>query len=94
MKNRIFRTAIALLCLALILLYASAVFLPHDHERCDSHCIACTVMETGKSIFAGLTSLSLLVALDPTEQLLALLGPEGIFSIKNTPVKLRVKLSN
>jgi hypothetical protein len=94
MKMHFMKSAVAIFCVMLILLYASAVFLPHDHNGCDSECVACTVIETSKKLLACLLICVLLTNVGLFEKIFLAAGIDKILLIKNTPVKLRVKLSN
>lgn len=94
MKKHLLNSIIALFCVMLILLYASAVFLPHDHNGCDSECVACTVIETSKKLLVCLLICVLLTNVGLFEKIFWAVGIDNILLIKNTPVKLRVKLSN
>ena len=94
MKMHLFWRVVSLICVALIVLYASAVFLPHDHEDCDSECVACVVIERIEKLISGLTVCALLTGLILSDRAFAIAEICGIKILKNTPVKLRVKLSN
>ena len=94
MKKHLMKNAVALFCIMLILLYASAVFLPHDHNGCDSECVACAVIETSKKILTCLIICVLLTNIGLFDKLFLAIGIDKIILIKNTPVKLRVKLSD
>lgn len=94
MKKHLMKNAVALFCIMLILLYASAVFLPHDHNGCDSECVACAVIETSKKILTCLIICVLLTNIGLFDKLFLAVDIDKTIPIKNTPVKLRVKLSN
>ena len=53
-------SAIALICILFVILYASAVFLPHDHHGCDSECIACAVARKWEILISGMVLCALL----------------------------------
>ena len=94
MKMHLLKSVVAIFCIMLILLYASAVFLPHDHSGCDNECAACTVIETCKKLFAGLAVCALAAGIIPLDRVFTIAAIHGCIILKNTPVKLRVKLSN
>lgn len=94
MKMHLAKSVIALFCILLILLYASAVFLPHDHNGCESECVVCAVIETSKKMFACFLICVLLMNVDLFEKQFLSVEIDKTLLIKNTPVKLRVKLSN
>ena len=94
MKMHMLRRVIAIFCIALILLYASAVFLPHDHNGCDSECVACVAIETIKKLFSCFAAYALLMGILPTDRISTVAVSCGYLILKNTPVKLRDKLSN
>ena len=93
MKKGLFR-AMALICILLVILYASAVFLPHDHQGCDSECVACAVIEKWETLISGMAICALLCGFDLYDKVLTTIGHDHIAQTENTPVKLRVKLSN
>ncbi len=94
MKMHLTKSVIALFCIMFILLYASAVFLPHDHSGCDNECAACTAIESCKKLFAGLAVCVLVAGFIPLDQAFTIAAIHGCIILKNTPVKLRVKLSD
>ena len=94
MKKHMIKSIVAIFCIALVLLYASAVFLPHDHNGCDSECVACLAIETIEKLFAACAACGMLSGIIPFDRIIAVAGVCGNSIIKNTPVKLRDKLSN
>ena len=87
-------SAIALICILFVILYASAVFLPHDHHGCDSECIACAVAGKWEILISGMVLCALLCGFDLFDKVFTTAGHDHIAQTENTPVKLRVKLSN
>ena len=84
----------AVLCVILIIAYASVVFLPHSHDSVDTDCTACLIIE---SSFELLFAIAILLAV-------VWLVHFFVFNYKpyihissgreSTPVGLKVKLSN
>ena len=84
----------AVLCVVLIVAYASVVFLPHSHDSVDSDCVACLIIQSSVELFLG-------AALLPA---IGWMFKYFIFNYKpyihissgreSTPVGLKVKLSD
>ena len=94
MKNRLLMRVVVMLCILFVILYASAVFLPHDHDSCDSECIACTIIEKWEVLVSGMMMCALMFGFDLFDKVFTSADLNKIVQTKNTPVKLRVKLSN
>ena len=94
MKMHQLKRIVALFCIILIVLYASAVFLPHDHNGCESECVACVAIETIEKLFLFFAACALLTGILPIDRVFLVAGICGNSILKNTPVKLRDKLSN
>ena len=50
MNNRIFKLLMAVVCILLVLVYASAMLLPHSHESGDENCAACALIKSSSGL--------------------------------------------
>ena len=53
MNNQKFRRLLAFICILLVLVYASALLLPHSHEDGDEHCVICALIKVTGGIPAA-----------------------------------------
>ena len=53
MNQRRLKGAIAILCILVLLAYASIVFLPHAHECAGVDCSVCAIIETSRNLLLG-----------------------------------------
>lgn len=53
MNNRIFRRLLAVVCILLVLVYTSALLLPHSHEGGSEECAACAFLKSSCGILAA-----------------------------------------
>lgn len=92
-QNKIFKSTVTILCIALILAYASVIFLSYTHECVGTDCAICAMIETSRNF---LLALALSASLWLTN--FACFISNARFSIMSvrgkTPVGLKVKLSN
>ena len=93
LDNRLKR-CIALLCIIIIIVYASLMFFLHSHECLDADCSICALVETSRGKLIGsaliaigfqLTTIAFLIS---REYKVKPLGGD------TTPVALKVKLSD
>ena len=93
-KSAFLKKILALLCVFLILAYALVVFLPHTHCCCDISCAACNVIESCQKI---LYNILLFAVIYPILKFIYFIERicYRILSVRDqTPVGLKVKLSN
>ena len=93
MLSKNWKSIVAFLCILLVIVYTSIIFLPHAHDCVGSDCTVCALIEITRNTMIGL-------ALAATVHQLANI----IFIISNTyksiplgndtPVALKVKLSD
>ena len=93
MRSMKWSSFVAVLCVVVIIAYASVIFIPYAHDCVGADCSVCTLIETSRNTMIGL-------ALAVTVHQLANI----IFTISNTyksiplgndtPVALKVKLSD
>ena len=96
MKNqkRVLKIALALLCVFLVLIYTSVVFLPHEHCSCNFECAVCERLELSSgSLFAILMCTGFFIFFDEINSMPIRLCI--VMCMRDaTPVGLKVKLSN
>ena len=94
MRSKNLKNIVALLCILIILVYTSIVFLPHIHDCARPDCTVCALIETSRNTLIGLALLAVVYQL-----------PNIVFTISSsyksipsgnqgTPVALKVKLSD
>ena len=94
MRSKNWKSIVALLCMLIIVVYTSIVFLPHAHDCVGSDCTVCALIETSRNTLIGLALLAVVYQL-----------PNIVFTISSsyksipsgnqgTPVALKVKLSD
>ena len=93
MRSKKRNSFVAVLCIVIIIAYASVIFIPYAHDCVGADCSVCALIETSRNTMIGL-------ALAATVHQLANI----IFTISNTyksiplsndtPVALKVKLSD
>ena len=94
MLSKNWKSIVAFLCILLVIVYTSIVFLPHAHDCVGSDCTACALIETSRNTMIGL------VLVATVHQLANILftiscSYKSIPSGNNgTPVALKVKLSD
>ena len=85
---------VAVLCIVIIIAYASIIFIPHEHECLDADCSICALIESSKNTLIGTAfigavwQLSNITFLIPNTHYFIFSGNNG------TPVALKVKLSD
>lgn len=85
---------IAVLCIFLILLYASITFIPHSHECPDSKCAVCSLVESSHDVL-GCMALACAIILLSKLYFIIVNTHHHLFSGRDgTPVGLKVKLSD
>jgi predicted metal-binding membrane protein len=94
MRSRKRNSFVAVLCIVIIIAYASVVFIPHAHECIGADCSVCALIETSRNSLIGIALIGAVWQLSN----IAFVIPNThyfIFSGNNgTPVSLKVKLSN
>ena len=94
MRSKNWKNIVALLCILIIVVYTSIVFLPHVHDCVSPDCTVCALIETSRNTLIGLALLAVVYQL-----------PNIVFTISSsyksipsgnqgTPVALKVKLSD
>ena len=94
MQGKKMKSAVAILCIVIIIAYASIIFLPHAHDCVGSDCTVCALIETSRNTMIGLV---LAAAVHQLANILYTIScsyksiPSGS---NGTPVALKVKLSD
>ena len=90
-KKHFLKMAITLLCVFLVLTYASVIFLPHDHCSCSYECMICEILATPFFAILSCASIAMIfgeISIEFTH------FHTVILTRNSTPVGLKVKLSN
>ena len=93
-NNRQYRLILSLICLFIVLVYASALFIPHCHEAGDENCVACAVIKSFGSIGAVLGLYFIISLPDNSVRNNFDAFREAMILHDSAPVWLKVKLSN
>ena len=94
MRSKNLKNILALLCILIILVYTSIVFLPHVHDCARPDCTVCALIETSRNTLIGL---ALIAAVYQFANIVFTILcsyisiPSGN---QGTPVALKVKLSD
>ena len=94
MRSKNLKNILALLCILIILVYTSIVFLPHVHDCARPDCTVCALIETSRNTLIGL---ALIAAVYQFANIVFTISssyksiPSGN---QGTPVALKVKLSD
>ena len=94
MRSKNWKNILALLCILIIVIYTSIVFLPHVHDCARPDCTVCALIETSRNTLIGL---ALIAAVYQFANIVFTISssyksiPSGN---KGTPVALKVKLSD
>ena len=54
MRSKNWKNIVALLCILIIVVYTSIVFLPHVHDCVGPDCTVCALIETSRNSLVGL----------------------------------------
>ena len=93
-NNRHYRFIFMLICLLIVLVYASALFIPHCHEGGDESCVACNFIKSFGCIGAILGLYSILLLWGDLVRKHFDAFREAMILHDSAPVWLKVKLSN
>ena len=88
------KIALSILMIIVLVAYAFIAYMPHGHECVDADCVICNMADSRGDILMGAALLSRPEPL-PILVLLLIFSCERIASLyENTPVGLKVKLSD
>ena len=91
-KNR--KSIVAFLCILLVIVYTSIVFLPHVHDCVDPDCTVCTLIETSRNSLIGLALIAVVYQFANIVFTISSSYKSILSGNKGTPVALKVKLSD
>lgn len=94
MRSKKLNSFVAVLCIVIIIAYASVIFIPHAHECVGADCSVCALIENTKNT---LIATAFIYAIWHLSNITFLISNTHhfIFSGNNgTPVSLKVKLSD
>ena len=94
MLSKNWKSIVAFLCILLVIVYTSIVFLPHAHDCVSSDCTVCALIETSRNTMIGLILVATVNQL--ANIVFAILSSYKSMPLGNdgTPVALKVKLSD
>lgn len=94
MRSKKWNDMVAVLCIVIIIAYASVIFIPHPHDCVGADCSVCALIETSRNAPIGIALINVAWQLF----YIAFLIPNAHYSIlfgnNGTPVALKVKLSD
>jgi ABC-type glycerol-3-phosphate transport system permease component len=94
MRSKKRNSFVAVLCIVIIIAYASVIFIPYVHDCVGADCSVCALIETSRNTMIGL-ALAATVHQLPNIVFTILSSYKSIPSGNNgTPVALKVKLSD
>jgi hypothetical protein len=93
-QNKRTRIIALALILALILTCAFIVFLPSSHECVGADCIVCTIIESSRSLLTATAAVAVLHQAAKTAVCLLSAYSDSEPMCDETPVELKVKLSD
>ena len=94
MRSKNWKSIVALLCILIIVVYTSIVFLPHAHDCVDPDCTVCALIETSRNTLIGLALLAVVYQLPNIVFTISSSYKSILSGNKGTPVALKVKLSD
>ena len=97
MLSKNWKSIVAFLCILLVIVYTSIVFLPHAHDRVGSDCTVCALIEASRNTMNTMIGLVFAAAVHQLANILFTISCsyKSIPSGNNgTPVALKVKLSD
>ena len=94
MRSKNWKNILALLCILIIVVYTSIVFLPHAHDCVGSDCTVCALIETSRNSLIGLALIAAVYQLPNIVFTISSSYKSILSGNKGTPVALKVKLSD
>ena len=94
MRSKNWKNIVVILCIAIIIVYTSIVFLSHTHDCVGLDCTVCALIETSRNTMIGLVLVATVHQL--ANILFTISGSYKSIPSGNqgTPVALKVKLSD
>ena len=94
MRSKNWKNIVALLCILIIVVYTSIVFLPHVHDSVDPDCTVCALIETSRNTLIGLALLAVVYQFANIVFTISSSYKSIPSGNQGTPVALKVKLSD
>ena len=94
MRSKNWKNIVALLCILIIVVYASIVFLPHVHDCVGPDCTVCTLIETSRNSLIGLALIAVVYQFANIVFTISSSYKSIPSGNQGTPVALKVKLSD
>ena len=91
-KNR--KSIVAFLCILLVIVYTSIVFLPHAHDCVGSDCTVCALIETSRNTIIGLVLAATAHQIANFTFTISSTYKSIALGDSSTPIALKVKLSD
>ena len=94
MLSKNWKSIVAFLCILLVIVYTSIVFLPHAHDCVGSDCTVCALIETSRNSLIGLALIAVVYQFANIVFTISSSYKSILSGNKGTPVALKVKLSD
>ena len=94
MLSKKWNIVIVVLCIVIIIAYASVIFIPHAHDCVGADCSVCALIETSRNSMIGIALIGAVWQLSKMLFEIAHAHYFVFFGINGTPVALKVKLSD
>ena len=94
MLSKNWKSIVAFLCIVLVIVYTSIVFLPHAHDCVGPDCTVCALIETSRNTMIGLVLAATVHQLANIIFLILSAYKSIPLGNSGTPIVLKVKLSD
>ena len=94
MRSKNWKRIVAFLCILLVIVYTSIVFLPHIHDCVGPDCTVCALIETSRNSLIGLALIAVVYQFANIVFTISSSYKSILSGNKGTPVALKVKLSD
>ena len=94
MRSKNWKNIVALLCILIIVVYTSIVFLPHIHDCVGPDCTVCVLIETSRNSLIGLALIAVVYQFANIVFTISCSYKSIPSGNNGTPVALKVKLSD
>ena len=94
MLSKNWKSIVAFLCILLVIVYTSIVFLPHAHDCVGPDCTVCTLIETSRNSLIGLALIAVVYQFANIVFTISSSYKSIPSGNQATPVALKVKLSD
>ena len=94
MLSKYWKSIVAFLCILLVIVYTSIVFLPHIHDCVGSDCTVCALIETSRNLLIGFALIAVVYQFANIVFTISSSYKSILSGNKGTPVALKVKLSD